>query len=302
MNPVETIVQHYQSQPPGVLANLRRLFYHGRLAGTGKLLILPVDQGFEHGPTPSFAPNPSAYHPDYHPRLALEAGCSAYAAPLGFLEAIAHDFAGTLPLILKVNSSDALGGPSSPLPAITASVQDALRLGCSAIGYTIYPASSYRNHMYQDVRDFIHEARQHGLVSILWAYPRGNIPKEAETALDVIAYSAHIACQLGAHIVKVKTPSNLIWNQNLQKHYQHIPHQTLSQRVHHILQAAFHGTRILLFSGGPSKNTNDLLQEVRHIASAGATGSILGRNAFQRTYPQALQLLQSIISIYQQHS
>src|SRR5438874_9131108 len=145
---VREILSWYPSDSPGTLANLYRLLMHGRLAGTGKLVILPVDQGFEHGPARSFAPNPPGYDPHYHFDRAPAAGCNAYAAPLGFLEAGAAEFAGEIPLILKLNNSDSLYGGNDPCPAITASVDDALRLGCSAIGFTIYPGSSARNEMY----------------------------------------------------------------------------------------------------------------------------------------------------------
>src|SRR5688572_10790949 len=172
-NVVEGILANYASETPGVLANLRRLMNSGSLAGTGKFVILPVDQGFEHGPARSFAPNPEGYDPDYHPSLAVEAGCNAYAAPLGFIEAIAHKHAGRLPLILKVNNSDTLGGPEQPISALTSAVPDAARLGCAAIGFTIYPGSGHRNDQYQQIRDMISEARALGIPSVIWSYARG---------------------------------------------------------------------------------------------------------------------------------
>src|SRR2546427_13096842 len=149
------ILDFYRSENAGVLSNLARMINHGRLAGTGRFVILPVDQGFEHGPARSFAPNPPAYDPRYHFELALAAGCNAYAAPLGFLEAGAAEFAGELPLILKLNDSDSLSGGADPCPAITGSADDALRLGCSAIGFTIYPASAARNEMYGDRKSVV---------------------------------------------------------------------------------------------------------------------------------------------------
>ena len=124
------ILSWYGADNVGTLTNLSRLLNHGRLAGTGKLVILPVDQGFEHGPARSFAPNPPAYNPRYHFELAIEAGCNAYAATLGFLEAGARDFVGEIPLILKTNDNDVLREEKDPNQALTASVQDALRLGC----------------------------------------------------------------------------------------------------------------------------------------------------------------------------
>src|SRR4051794_21741284 len=136
---VKEILGNYNGQSPAVLTNIARLLTHGRLAGTGKLLILPVDQGFEHGPGRSFAPNPPAYDPSYLFQLALDAGCNAFAAPLGVLESSAAEFAGQVPLILKLNNHDLLQDEVDPLGGCTSTVKDAIRLGCVGVGYTIYP-------------------------------------------------------------------------------------------------------------------------------------------------------------------
>jgi class I fructose-bisphosphate aldolase len=295
---VEQILANYAGENPGVIGNLRRLLNTGRLGGTGKVVILPVDQGFEHGPARSFAPNPAGYDPAYHPALAVESGCNGYAAPLGFIESIAHDYAGQLPLILKVNNSDSLGGPEAPCSALTSAVDDALRLGCSAIGYTIYPGSGLRNQMFQDLRDLINEARSVGLPTVVWSYPRGDMPKEAETAVDVVAYAAQIACQLGAHVVKVKPPSEVVYEKDAKKSYEKIPIGTLAERVKHVVQSAFNGKRIVIFSGGPAKGTEAVLEEVREIAKGGAYGSIVGRNSFQRPRAEAVKLLHEIMDIH----
>lgn len=295
---VERILSNYAGENPGVVGNLRRLMNTGRLAGTGKLVILPVDQGFEHGPARSFAPNPPGYDPAYHPGLAVESGCNGYAAPLGFIESIAHQYAGRLPLILKVNNSDSLGGPDEPCSALTSNVEDALRLGCAAIGYTIYPGSGLRNQMFQDLRDLIAEARSVGLPTIVWSYPRGNMPKDAETAIDVVAYAAQIACQLGAHVVKVKPPSEMVFQDAAKKSYESIPTGTLAERIEHVVQSAFNGRRIVIFSGGAAKGTEAVLQEVGEIAKGGGYGSIVGRNAFQRSESDAVKLLHDIMDLY----
>ncbi|MEM7436678.1 MAG: class I fructose-bisphosphate aldolase [Myxococcota bacterium] len=294
---VEKILANYAGETPGVIGNLRRILNHGRLAGTGKVVILPVDQGFEHGPARSFGPNPSGYDPGYHPQLAVDSGCNAYAAPLGFIEAIAHEYAGTLPLILKVNNSDTLGGPEDPCSALTSAVDDALRLGCAAIGYTIYPGSGQRNQMYQDLRDLINDARAVGLPTIVWSYARGNMTKEGETAIDVIAYAAQIACQLGAHVVKVKPPTEVVFQDAAKKSYENIPIGTLSERIEHVVQSCFNGRRIVIFSGGASKGTEAVLEDVRSIAKGGGYGSIVGRNAFQREHGDAVKLLQDMMDI-----
>jgi class I fructose-bisphosphate aldolase len=298
-NPVESILSNYASETPGVIANLRRLMNSGSLAGTGKFVILPVDQGFEHGPARSFAANPEGYDPAYHPSLALEAGCNAYAAPLGFIEAIAPQYAGRLPLILKLNNSDSLGGPDQPASALTGGVKDALRLGCSAIGFTIYPGSSQRNTTYQEIRDLISEAREAGLPTIIWSYPRGGkLSKDGETAIDVVAYAAHLACQLGAHVVKVKPPGANVEQSEAKKAYEKLKLTNLSDRIQHVVQASFNGKRIVIFSGGPAKGTEEVLAELREIKKGGGSGSIMGRNAFQRSRADGVALLKSAIEIF----
>src|SRR5437763_13521223 len=144
MSRVHEILSWYGSDNPGTLTNLSRMLNHGRLAGTGKMVILPVDQGFEHGPARSFAPNPPAYDPHYHYKLAIQAGCNAYAAPLGFLEAGARDFAGEVPLILKVNDHDVLHDEEDPAQALTGSVSDAVRCGSVGVRLSMYHCSTHR--------------------------------------------------------------------------------------------------------------------------------------------------------------
>src|SRR5512133_1786440 len=298
---VREILSWYSSENPGVKANLARLMNTGRLAGTGKFVILPVDQGFEHGPARSFAPNPDGYDPRYHVELAIEAGCNAYAAPLGFIEHVASDYAGDIPLILKLNNSDTLAKIDQPCSAVTGSVKDALRLGCAAIGYTIYPGSGDRNIQYEDLRELILEAKAVGLPTVLWAYPRGaGLSKEGETAVDVVAYAAHTAAQLGAHIIKVKPPKDHVEQAEAKKVYEKygIPTATLKDRIAHVVQSAFNGRRIVIFSGGEAKGTEDVLKEVAEIAAGGALGSIMGRNAFQRPKAEAIQLLHSVMDIF----
>lgn len=298
---VTEILSWYESDSPGTRANLARMLNHGRLAGTGKLVILPVDQGFEHGPARSFAPNPQGYNPQYHFELAIEAGCNAYAAPLGFLEAGAGQYAGRIPLILKLNNHDVLHEEKDPLPAVTGSVKDALRLGCSAIGFTIYPGSSHCTHMYEQLRALGEEAKASGLAVVVWSYPRGSaLSKEGETAMDVVAYAAQIACQLGAHIVKVKLPTAHLEQAAAKKVYEseQIPIKTLSERVTHVVQSSFNGRRIVIFSGGAKSEDKNVFEEVRAIRDGGGFGSIIGRNSFQRPKPEALKFLGTVMGIY----
>jgi class I fructose-bisphosphate aldolase len=298
---VREILSWYSSDNPGTLTNLARLMNTGRLGGTGRFVILPVDQGFEHGPARSFAKNPDGYDPRYHFRLAIDAGCNAYAAPLGFIEAGAADFAGEIPLILKLNNSDSLYSGADPCPAITGSVDEALRLGCVAIGFTIYPASANRNEMYGQIRELTEEAKRKGLAVVVWSYPRGSgISKEGETAIDVCAYAAQIACQLGAHVVKVKPPTAHVEQAAAKKVYESekIKIDTLADRVRHVVQSAFGGRRIVIFSGGEAKGNDAVFDEVRGIRDGGGFGSIIGRNSFQRPKADALAFLGTVMDIY----
>jgi len=300
---VREILSWYSSDNPGTLTNLARILNHGRLGGTGRMVILPVDQGWEHGPARSFAPNPDAYDPRYHFKLALEAGCNAYAAPLGFIEAAAHDFAGEIPLILKANNHDLLADEKDSWQALTASVDDALRLGCCAIGLTIYPGSALRKEMYENLRRYGEEAKKAGLAVVAWSYPRGSqLSKEGETAVDVCGYAAHIAAEMGAHIIKVKLPTEHIEQDAARKVYesQKIPIGTIADRVRHIMQCAFAGRRIVVFSGGAKKEDEKaLFEEVRGIRDGGGHGSIIGRNSFQRKKADALKMLDTIMGIYE---
>jgi len=294
---VREILSWYGADNPGVLTNLARIMNHGRLRGTGKMVILPVDQGFEHGPARSFAKNPDGYDPNFHIELAIESGCNAYAAPLGFIEACARDYAGEIPLILKINNSDSLFSSKAPISALTSNVEDALRLGCVGIGFTIYPGSPQRKQMYEEIQQAAQIAKKAGLAVVIWSYPRGEqISKDGETAIDVCAYAAHIAAQLGAHIIKVKPPTGFLEQDAAKKVYeaQGIRVSTLADRTRHVVQSAFNGKRITIFSGGESKSTTELINEVKELAHGGAFGSIMGRNAFQRPKKEAIELLHQV--------
>jgi len=299
---VKKILNYYESDNPGVKANLARILMSGRLAGTGKLVILPVDQGFEHGPARSFAKNEIAYDPHYHFKLAIDAGLSAYAAPLGMLEAGANTFAGQIPLIMKINSSNSLSREKdAPSQAITGSVSEAVRLGCSAVGFTIYPGSDDALNMISEIQEIALEAKDSGLAVVVWSYPRGgNISKNGETAIDIVSYAAHMAALVGAHIIKVKPPTSHIELEEAKKVYtsENIPIENLSDRIRHVVQSCFQGRRIVVFSGGTSKDEESLLKEIKDLYLGGASGSIIGRNSFQREYNDALSLLNKITTIY----
>ncbi|HEX9933072.1 MAG TPA: class I fructose-bisphosphate aldolase [Allosphingosinicella sp.] len=294
---VKQILDRYESDPPGVKANLARILMQGRLGGTGKLIILPVDQGFEHGPARSFAINPPAYDPHYHYQLAIDAGLNAYAAPLGALEAGAGTFAGQIPTILKINNSNSWATRKDQ--AVTGSIDDALRLGCSAIGFTTYPGSEDNFELIEEIRELSAEAKSVGLATVIWAYPRGgNVSKDGELALDVTAYGAHMAALLGAHIIKVKLPSAHIEQKDAQKAYEGTDWSAQTDRVRHVVQCCFNGRRLVVFSGGAAKGTDAIFQDARDIRAGGGNGSIIGRNAFQRPRDEAMAMLDRLVRIY----
>ena len=298
---VREILSWYEHENPGVRANIARMLNQGKLGGTGKLVILPVDQGFEHGPARSFAPNPAGYDPEYHAQLAIDSGCNAYAAPLGFIESVAARHAAEIPLILKINNHEVLCDEKDPMPALTATPRDALRLGCAAIGYTIYPGSSNFRAMYEQLREMSAEAKAYGLAVVVWSYPRGsNLSKEGETAIDVAAYAAQIAAQLGANVIKVKPPTAYVELAEAKKVYEKyaIPTATLADRVRHVVQSAFNGKRIVIFSGGAAKDDAAVFDELRGIRDGGGFGSIIGRNSFQRPKDKALEFLAKVMDIY----
>ncbi len=298
---VKKILDNYEADNPGSKTALARILMEGKLGGTGKLVILPVDQGFEHGPARSFAPNPAAYDPHYHFQLAIDAGLNAFAAPLGMIEAGAGTFAGTIPTILKMNSSNSLSTTKDQ--AVTATVSDALRLGCTAIGFTIYPGSEYCFEQMEELRELSEEAKSAGLAVVVWSYPRGPmLDKQAETAVDICAYAAHMAALCGAHIIKVKPPTDHIGLPAADKTYkdQHIDTSTMARRVAHVVQACFAGRRIVIFSGGENNaDTANFLETISGLQEGGANGSIIGRNVFQRPREEALALLAHVIGIFQ---
>jgi class I fructose-bisphosphate aldolase len=180
-------------------------------------------------------------------------------------------------------------------------VRDALALGCVAIGFTIYPGSALRNDMYQQIRELTAEAKACGLAVVIWSYPRGSgLSKDGETAIDVACYAAQIACQLGANIVKVKPPTEHIEQGEakklIEKHA--VPISTLADRVRLVVKSAFNGKRIVIFSGGAAKSVDEILVECRGIRDGGGSGTIMGRNSFQRPKDEALKLLGAVMDIY----
>ncbi|WP_415393618.1 class I fructose-bisphosphate aldolase [Paracoccus sp. SJTW-4] len=299
---VKKILANYEGENPGVKGNLARMLMTGKLAGTGKMIILPVDQGFEHGPARSFAKNPAGYDPHYHYQLAIDAGLNAYAAPLGMLEAGADTFAGQIPTILKCNSANSLmSDTAGKNQAVTATVQDALRLGCAAIGFTIYPGSDMALDMFEEISALRAEAASVGIPTVIWSYPRGEgISKDGETAIDIAAYAAQMAALLGAHVIKIKLSTDHLENKDAKKVYeeQGIDISTQAARVKHCMDAAFAGRRLVVFSGGAAKGADAVFDDARAIRDGGGNGSIIGRNSFQRSREDALDMLGKLVDIY----
>jgi len=281
---VQKILSNYEADNAGVKGNLCRILMNGKLGGTGKMIILPVDQGFEHGPARSFAPNPDAYDPHYHYQLAIDAGLNAYAAPLGMLEAGADTYAGQIPTILKVNSANSL-----------------IRIGASAIGFTVYPGSAAGLDMFEEISAMREEAASKGIATVIWSYPRGEaLDTAGETAADIGAYAAQIAALLGAHIIKVKLGTDHLSLPAAKKVYEDekIDISTQAARVQDVMKSAFNGRRIVVFSGGSKKGADSVYDDGRAIRDGGGNGSIIGRNTFQRSRPEALEMLSKLMDIY----
>jgi fructose-bisphosphate aldolase, class I len=298
---VRKILSNYEADSIGVKQNLARILMHGKLAGTGKMMILAVDQGFEHGPR-AFVMTPAAQDPHYHYQFAIDSGVNAFAAPLGLLEAGADTFLGAVPTILKINSGNSLFGiNNAPDQAVTASIDEALRLGCSAIGFTIYPGSDMAYEQIEELRELAAEAKACGLAVIVWSYARGAMSKEGETAVDVIAYGAHMACELGAHIVKVKLPTAHLEMKAAKPLYEkYVALATAADRVRHVVASCFNGRRLVIFSGGEAKDTDAVREDAQAIVEGGGFGSIIGRNFFQRPKAEAVGLAQEVVEIFRQ--
>lgn len=299
---VKDILSNYESDNPGTKNNLARLLGHGRLGGTGKMIIYPVDQGVEHGPTRSFGKNAAGFDPHYHWQLAIDAGLNAFASTLGMLEAGADTFAGQIPTILKVNHSNSLSRMKEDADqAVVGTVDDALRLGCTAIGFTIYPGSDNCFNQMEELRELSYEAKRAGLAVVAWSYARGgNLSKQGETALDVISYAAHLVTSMGAHVIKVKLPTDALELDAAKKVYEEVkvPRSNLTDRVKDVVNACYAGRRLVVFSGGEAKDTKGLMDEAKAIRDGGGNGSIIGRNVFQRPRDEAMALLDQMVEIY----
>jgi len=284
---------------PGKRTRLKRLLYQYGPGG-GTLLILPIDQGLEHGPVDFFV-NPDALDPKYQYDLARDGKFSAIALHIGLAEKYFHEYAGDVPLILKLNGKTSIPPDGQAFSPLTGSVEDAVRLGADAVGYTVYVGSPAQD---RDIAQFMtvrRDAERLGMPTIVWAYPRGEAvgKKGGKESLYAIDYAARVALELGADIVKLNYP--VASEKDAESP---APYNTL--RLSH--DAAFRkvvesaGRALVLVSGGEKVGDSEMLTKVRSSMDAGATGIIFGRNLWQRSKPDALRITRELHAIFREYA
>lgn len=269
----------------GKKARLHRLLYqHG--PGNGTMVLLPIDQGLEHGPM-DFFENPDAADPDFQCRLALEGGYSGIVFHIGLAEKYMKRYAGKVPLVLKINGKTNIPSDAQAFSSLTGTVEDAVRLGADAIGYTLYVGSPSQDVDIQQFNDVRREAERYGMPIIMWAYPRGEAVKGkgGQDSLYAIDYAARVACELGADVVKINYPKVDKPTPDAPKPYNTLE-VTEEEAVRRVVQSA--GRTLVLFSGGSKVSDEDLINKARLGMEAGATGLIFGRNMWQRPMEEAL--------------
>lgn len=284
---------------PGKLTRLKRLLYkHG--PGGGTLLVLPIDQGLEHGPV-DFFPNPDSLDPQYQYDLASEGKFSAIALHIGLAEKYFHEYAGDVPLILKLNGKTTIPGDAQAFSPLTGTVEDAVRLGADAVGYTIYVGSPAQDRDFLQFLEVRRESQRLGMPLIVWAYPRGEAvaKKGGKESLYAIDYAARVAHELGADVVKLNYPVASEKDADSPP-----PYNTLrlapSDAFRKVVQSA--GRSLVLVSGGERVADAELLSKVRASMDAGATGIIFGRNLWQRPKAEALRLTRELHAIFREYA
>lgn len=285
--------------PTGKRARLHRLLYrYGPANGT--LLLLPLDQGLEHGPR-DFFPNPDSADPDYQLRLVQEGGFSGIALQIGVAGKYLHPFAGRVPLVLKLNGKTEIPTDPQPLSPLLASVEDAVRLGADAIGYTLYVGSGRQADDFAQFRAVRQEAERYGMPIVVWAYPRGEAidAKGGRDSLWAIDYAARVALEVGADVVKVNFPK-LSLEQDLRspKPYSELAFSE-EEAISRVVASA--GKALVLFSGGERVGDEELLRKARQGMAAGATGLIFGRNIWQRPFNEALAISRQLAELLGEH-
>ncbi len=296
---------------PRVMRNLQALFAHGRLAGTGYLSILPVDQGVEHSAGASFAPNPIYFDPDNIVRLAIEAGCNAVASTLGVLGAVSRRYAHKIPFILKLNHNELLSYPALYDQTLFASVEQAFELGAVAVGATVYYGSHESRRQIQEVSAAFQHAHELGLATVLWAYLRNPAfdfdGTDYHAAADLTGQANHLAATIEADIVKQKQAEGnggytaLKFGKTHPKVYDQLTTDHPIDLVRYQVANCFMGRAGLINSGGPSGGKDDLRQAVRTAVinkRAGGMGVISGRKSFQKPMAEGVELLNAIQDVY----
>ena len=277
---------------PGKRARLRRLLYdYG--PGEGTLLLLPIDQGIEHGPR-DFFPNPASKDPEYQFRFAAEAGYSAIACEIGLAEKYYPAYAGQVPLILKVNGKSDVPPSDEPISPCNADVEDAVRLGADAVGYTMYFGSPRQEEDIMQLRKVRQDCDRYGIPLVIWAYPRGRDieAKGGRDSFYAIDYAARVAMEMGADVVKLNMPKlNPEKDKNSPEPYNEIE-VTQDEAIRHCVESA--GRALVVLSGGSKVDDEKLLGQTRMIMEAGGSGVIFGRNVWQREWNAGLEIVEQI--------
>jgi fructose-bisphosphate aldolase, class I len=283
----------------GKRARLKRLLYHHGPGG-GTLLILPIDQGLEHGPV-DFFENPASLDPQYQYELALEGRFSAIALHIGLAEKYFHEYAGDVPLILKLNGKTSIPSDAQSFSAPTGTVEDAVRLGADAIGYTLYVGSPAQDRDFQQFTDIRAEADRFGMPVVVWAYPRGEAvaKKGGKESLYAIDYAARVALELGADILKVNYPVASAKDADSPPPYNTL-HLSPTEAFRKVVESA--GRALVLVSGGEKMTDTELLTKVRSSMNDGATGIIFGRNMWQRPKADALRITRELHAIFREYA
>ena len=286
--------------PAGKKTRLHRLLYkYG--PGNGRLLVLPIDQGLEHGPRDFFV-NPESSNPEFQLRLALEGGFSGIAFQVGLAEKYLRTFAGKVPLILKINGKTEVPPDDEAFSTCNASVEDAVRLGADAIGYTCYIGSARQDDDFLQFGRVRREAERAGMPIIMWAYPRGTYmeQKGGRDSLYAVDYAARVAQELGADVVKVNYPKiDEAKRAQYPKEYRDLKFST-RQMLEQVVASA--GRTLTLMSGGSKRTDEELAEDVQVALEAGVTGFIFGRNMWQRRFGEALKMAERITKMTQQVS
>jgi fructose-bisphosphate aldolase, class I len=280
---------------PGKRARLRRLLFEFG-PGNGTLLFLPIDQGIEHGPR-DFFPNPASKDPEYQFRLAAEAGYSAIACQIGLAEKYYPDYAGQVPLLLKVNGKTDVPSSDDALSTCNASVEDAVRLGADAVGYTLYVGSPRQDADLEQLRQVRQDCDRFGMPLVVWAYPRGAAldKKGGQTTFYAIDYAARMAMEMGADVVKLNMPKIDPEKDKLTPAPYNEMEVSQEEAVRQVVESA--GRSLVVLSGGSRIDDDKLLEQTRYIMEAGGSGVIYGRNVWQRGHSEATEIIEQIKEI-----